>query len=253
MDNTKDPRSPDADSNLLAFEPQLSPLQQLEADLSSLIDGELEADRLLEVIDHLLDEASAQRFYRRARALSGLVEATDSTVRSEPPVAVWRRISHAIDGNEAAESPDADSGPGHGDPWRAGSRPSLGGHLPRWASFVVAATLLVAALVAGWQLRREVTSPAEQGAGAIASITVGEGEMTDSRFVELATELLGAERRYRREIVDIIQSVEAELPTEMGSAEGSRRSEGVERSLDETDPDQSEGGGRRGNVNLRLF
>lgn len=254
MSNDRHPPNDPRPGNLLRFEAELTARERLEADLSALVDGELETERLLEVVDRLLDEPAAQRFYRRARALSGMVEAVDAAVRTEAPPEVWRRIAGAVapnTGSEEATEPQ----PRNGGAWRTRERRTFGAHLPGWAAFAVAAALLVAVLATGWLLRRDTGSLREpaQAADAIASVDVGQGNMTDSRFVQIATELLSADRHYRREMVDIIQTVEADLPAEMGSSEDERPNEGVERSLDNPELDPTEASRRRENVDLRIF
>jgi hypothetical protein len=221
----------------------LTASERLEVELSTLLDGELDHESLLETIDRLLEEPDGQAFYRRARALGGLVDALEGTPRQEAPAQVWSRIATAVGARAAGTST-----------WRqrTGATQRLSPGL-RLAGFAAAATLLVAALVAGWILEQDQRDGGRGGEEQIAAITVGGGSMTDSRFVELATELIEADGRYRREMVEIIQAVEAELPVEMGSAEGPRRGDGLERSLDDPELDPTEASERRESLNLRLF
>jgi hypothetical protein len=221
--NVSDPTNPTrpTDETLV-----LSEAERLEIDLSALVDGELEPQRLLSLIDRLVDEPAARRFYRRVRALDGLVEAVEPLPRAEAPNEVWQRIAAAT-----GQTPGAL-------PFRARRGPRLAPKI--LAPLVAAAAVVIAISLGVWTNReRAPGAPAvEEGAAAVESdITIGarEGQMTDERFLALATEILEADQHYRREMVEIIQLVESALPSEMGSAEPSRLGEETSLVSDEID------------------
>jgi negative regulator of sigma E activity len=205
----------------------LSSAEMLEADLSALVDGELEPARLLAVIDRLVEEPRSRDFYRRARALDGLVEATEPLPRSEAPHEVWQRIASST-GQAPATLPFRA---------RAGSRP--------WSKLlapVAAAAAVVLAISLGIWMNSERPRVAARDQHAdvaleTSDITIGgrEGQMTDERFLAIATEILEADRRYRREMAEIIDLVESALPSEMGTAEPSRLGEETSLVSDEID------------------
>ncbi|HUP24335.1 MAG TPA: hypothetical protein VNB06_15495 [Thermoanaerobaculia bacterium] len=203
----------------------LAVTERLEAELSALVDGELESQRLLQVIDRLVEESSARRFYRRARALDGLVEATEPLPRTEAPNEVWQRIASAT-----GQSPGTL-------PFRARSLPRLSTRI--LAPLVAAAALVIAVSLGVWANAQRPTRGAlmEVGAADVGDITIGgrAGQMTDERFFALATEILEADRHYRREMLEVIQLVESALPSEMGSAEPTRLGEETSLVADEID------------------
>jgi hypothetical protein len=88
---------------------------------------------------------------------------------------------------------------------------------PRWAAQLAAA--LIVGLALGWLLPR-LPAPAlpEQAAAGEVDVVLEEdkGSMTDERFVELATEILRADRDYHRKMLEVMAVV-----TAVGRTEGS--------------------------------
>lgn len=162
-----------------------------EAALSAVVDGELDSVDLLPSLDHLADCPSCREFYRQARRLDGAVLAFEASRDSEaPPPAVWERI--------------AESG---APPAPASTR---GRWLPR----------LAAVLVVGfgiWALQRMPASPRPAATGEVEVVLASDGgRMDDARFVELATEVLEADRTFHRKMLEVMTAV-----TEYESREGS--------------------------------
>ncbi|HVS64014.1 MAG TPA: hypothetical protein VMT85_11000 [Thermoanaerobaculia bacterium] len=212
-----------------------------EADVSALLDGELPPDRLLDVIDELVDSEACRTFYRQARALDGLIAAAEPSPNEEPPRDVWTRIA------DAAGLP-GESG------WSA--------QRPRWIGPLVgtiAATVLVAIVAFGVRnAQRSAPLPSEPAVvddSQLEAITIGgnRGAMTDERFLAIAEELLGADRHYRREMAEIILTIESSLPSEMGSLEPQRTGDGVESSLARPELDAIEGGPRSSDLDVRIW
>jgi hypothetical protein len=203
----------------------LTETERLEADLSTLVDGELEPQRMLAVIDRLVEDPGSRAFYRRARALDGLVEATEPLPRTEAPNEIWQRIANAT-----GQSPGTL-------PFRARTLARLS---PKVLAPLVAAAAVVIAISLGlWTNSHRGTpgEPVDIAAIDSGDITIGgrEGQMTDERFLALATEILEADQHYRREMIEIIQLVESALPSEMGSAEPTRLGDETSLVADEID------------------
>jgi len=170
--------------------PKLDDAQQLELKLSALLDGEVAPGELLNSIDRLLESPRGQQFYRRNRRLGhalGRLRDQD-TQPAEPPEDLWQRISAASKGQFGRQ------------------RWSVGEWLPRLAAaFLVAFGLW--AVVGSTQLSR----PLLDRSGALELVlSEDRGQMTESRFVELATELLKADQRYHREMLSVMRAVAEE-------------------------------------------
>jgi hypothetical protein len=223
--------------------PALDVDDRAAADISALLDGELPPDRLLEAIDALVDSPECRAFYRRARALDGLIAAAEPSPAEEPPRDVWSRIA------QSAGLPGAES-------------LAWGGRRARWIGPLVgtlAATVLVAIVAFGvrnvQRERPESPRPPAIAETDLDAITIGGnlGEMTDERFLALAEELLGADRHYRREMAEIILTVESAMPSEIGTLEPQRTGEGRESSLARSDLDSAEGGPTSSSRGVRIW
>lgn len=173
-----------------------------ETSLSALIDGELEVEEQLPVIDHLLECPSCREFYHRARGLDDMVVTSQSQDADPVPEEVWHRI--------AAES-------GLGRPL-----PVLRGP---WS---VRAFGLAAALILGlglwWILpsapEGSVPETAEEElAGGDVDVVLEEdrGSMSEDRFRQLTMEILKADRRYHRKMLDVMSVVTAMTTEPEGS------------------------------------
>ncbi len=169
--------------------PKLDANQQLELDLSVLLDGELSHPEVLDSIDRLLDSPEAQEFYRRNRRLSGAVERLGS--EDKPPAEasedLWEKISAASSSQFGQRQ------------WRVAD----------WLPRLAAACLLAFGL---WSVAGvgRLSEPLLDRSGAL-ELVLGEdrGQMSESRFVEIATELLKADQRYHREMLSVMQAVAA--------------------------------------------
>ncbi|HEX9734006.1 MAG TPA: zf-HC2 domain-containing protein [Thermoanaerobaculia bacterium] len=176
------------------------PCETYRTSISALIDGELETPERLPAVDHLLECAACRIFYRRARALGDMLVASQSQDAEPAPEDVWERIAAAsgVTGQRRTR-------------WRELRR------APRWAAQLAAA--LIVGLALGWLLPR-LPAPAlpEQAAAGEVDVVLEEdkGSMTDERFVELATEILRADRDYHRKMLEVMAVV-----TAVGRTEGS--------------------------------
>lgn len=168
-------------------------LQELR--ISALLDGEADLHEQAAVMDHLLGCSACRRFYREARAfqaeLDGLPLLDPS--RSSAPAAPRRR--------------------------------GLLAPLPGWAQAAAALLLLAlgVALGAGWG-----RSGAGERLPAFAAVRSGErplevrlasnaGGMSEGEFVALTIELLRADSRYQRKMLEVLRILELD---DFRSAEG---------------------------------
>lgn len=173
--------------------------EPLAAALSALIDSELEADRQLSVIDHLLACPSCQRFYQHARDLDGALAEIEAGDLAEaglgpPPEAVWQRIaaaSHDFPGVQP-EQPPPPARTAH--PWLT------------WAPRLAAVLLLAFGL---WTLNGLGDGRRFETPGDTFELTLegDRGQMSEGRFVALTTELLRADRRYHQKMLEVMTTV----------------------------------------------
>ena len=162
--------------------------------ISTSIDEGLERIAQRELLDHLVRCSECRGFYAESRALEGLVAIAGEGSLEAPPVELWRQIED-----------------------RTLGVPSRG--LPGWAKRAAAAMLLGLALAfVPWP----VSSPPD---GSVRQVNLvleeNRGDMTEGRFVDLATEILRSDRRYHfamREVLDRVIDDEWEL--EGGTSEG---------------------------------
>lgn len=189
--------------------------------VSSLIDGELPAERHLDVIDHLVDCDRCRIFYRRARVLGAWTAAAESEGDESLPEGLWARIATAA--NEAPQ----ETNEAHQTP--AGARAAADPTWRTWLPSLAAALLLAVGLWTagalgpfGNDIAKQIANrPAGDGiggdpvgggrqAGALEVELEGDrGRMTEDRFVALATEVLRADRRYHLEMLEIMSTVTA--------------------------------------------
>lgn len=244
--NTHDPSrtgpvdgKPNSESEELLLE------ERYQAQISALLDGQLHHDQLLSTIDYLVRTPEAVTLYRNARALEGLLQASGrAAVPERPGAELWRRIERDV------SQPDPDAvAPSHGPASsnRSASRtegPGLGHDSSQFgpdkrptimrplgsALFAVAATALLAYLALTsyrvFQERPQGMSRSEiawaEGTGSeVRAITVGSrpDQMSDTRFLILAREMLEADRKYRDEMLELMEAVQNQPMVERTTGE----------------------------------
>lgn len=180
--------------------------EEYEIELSSLLDGEAAPETAAEAVEHALGCPSCGAFFRAARRLAEPARAlavdleTPSRERAE---ALWREI-------ERVAAPPAPSPVGTGGIWSRGWR---------------AAALVAIGLGGGYLSSTLGTGGSLATAGAssgfvTASSRTGDA-MDERRFVALADELMRAEPRYQRAMLEILRLVPAlETGEGLGDAEG---------------------------------
>ncbi len=154
--------------------------ETMEMELSAVIDGEVEAGVLPDLLDHLVECAECRAFYRAARSLDdGLVVA--GLRRAEAPPQLWERIEET-----------------------AGlSRPRV----PAWMWRAAAAAVIGIGLWAVGALRLPVAVPL--GDEVDVSVEANRGDMSEDDFIRLTTRLLESDRRYHLKMMEILSVVNA--------------------------------------------
>ncbi len=221
--------------------------ENYQARISALLDGELPQDQLIATLDYLVATPGAQRFYRQARALEGLLAAADSssarevTRREHRPS--WRDLEERLE--TADQSDDGFEPPGVPEITHHRARKSsFTSSAPVRLFFAAAAGVLILMIgLSSWQVWQNGGAGQELPEIAqLDSVTVGAraGEMTDGRFLDLAREILESDRRYRLEMLALMSAVDeqplVERTTEESRPVSERRGEST-RDYDESDFD----------------
>lgn len=156
-----------------------------EVQISALIDGELSTAELQPLMDHVLQCESCRMFYDEARTLQKLAD--DMMLATEleiAPVAV-------------SEEPRARRFP-------LSSIPMA----PQWAWGAAAAVILAIGLTAAQVIPDPTGLFQPSTANAqIITLEAEAGDMDDTRFVELTTELLQAEKQYHLMMFDLLDQI----------------------------------------------
>jgi predicted anti-sigma-YlaC factor YlaD len=166
--------------------------EQIEVEISAMVDCELPVAETLEVIDHLLTCSECRELYSLTRGLDqALGQAKVSARAGELPAGLWSRIDSAV----AAES-------------KVVKLTRKVRRSPRtW--LLSAAAALVIVMIGAWFTSQGVTSqqPTTDNVLLVA-LESDQGAMTEERFIELTTELLRSERRYHRSMLEIMVALE---------------------------------------------
>ncbi|MDA8019233.1 MAG: anti-sigma factor [Thermoanaerobaculia bacterium] len=214
--------------------------EHYEADLSAILDGEVEMVDLKRTLDHLVACPRCAEFYRRSRDLGQAVassretskypeESDASELMIDPPPELWQRIAERAPWNETESHPRSAITPASRSRRRA---------LMEWAPRLAAAFVLVLGL---WMMQLVVresgsagffreTSEASTDHLAKDELTesrIGESlpEMSDERFVELATEVLEADPRYHYEMLAVMKTATRGIDRE-GTVDHRKEDEG---------------------------
>jgi len=166
-----------------------------EIELSSLIDGEAAPEAAAEAIEHALGCASCGAFFRAARRLAEparALAADGAELGDERAETLWLEIRRTV----------APAGARVASPWARGLR---------------AAALVAVGLGGGYLYAALGTAgaPAPLGGGSGAGGSVvpaaarAAASMDERRFVALADELMRAEPRYQRAMLEILRLVPA--------------------------------------------
>lgn len=160
--------------------------------LSSWLDGELdpwpeaepEIEPRIELLDHLTRCAECRTFYLQARALDGLAAGLrPGAAEPAPRPEVWERIRRAV--------------PARAVPVRRA--------IPAWA--LRAAALVVLGLGLAFALWQTSATPESEPPRIEVLADESARDMSEARFVELASEVLRADRRYQRAMLQVMSEV----------------------------------------------
>jgi hypothetical protein len=185
--------------------------EQYEVELSAMLDGEGDPATAVGLLDHVCRCPSCRDFYQELRSFQSLVDGIS-------PVTVERPADEAARA-EAVREP---------------RRRLLGwiGAVPRWAYGGAAAAVVVA--VGLWAVGTGVVrhQPGLDLSGPSVTFELGEDKLSvdDQRFLELASEILGADRRYQEQMYVILDQVRqnqvpGESPLESESTDNEERGE----------------------------
>jgi len=168
--------------------------EEYEIELSSLLDGEAEPEAAAAAIEHALTCASCGAFFRAARRLAAparALAAAEHGLPRERAETLWLEIRRLT-------APAAAGGRAAGGAWARGLRAAAlvavglgGGYL--WSTLGAAGSLASSGSSGGF-----VTAAARSGAA-----------MDERRFVALADELMRADPRYQRAMLEILRLVPA--------------------------------------------
>jgi hypothetical protein len=154
-----------------------------ESLVSTWLDRELERPGAEEMLDHLVRCAGCRRFYRQARALSGLVVASGfSPANIEVDPGLWRRIER----KSGLRSPRRISG---------------------WVVRVAALLVVAAGLTTAVWRSRDAGTVSSLPSEVQVELEGNREAMTEGRFLELTTELLESDRRFHLAMYEVIDQV----------------------------------------------
>jgi len=189
----------------------MSDCERYESLVSSWLDGELERADQIEMTDHLVRCGRCRDFYLAARALSGLLAAAGAEALAEQPSPrLWERIERSSEARASVLR--------GGWAWARARRLPIAAFAAAAAALIVLLALPVARLV-----RPDAGPPSRE------TIRLGEdgGRMSDARFVELTSEVLRADRRYREAFYEVMRQVERDTADDEGSVDLHRPAEEV--------------------------
>jgi hypothetical protein len=190
----------------------MSVCEQYESELSALLDAESNPATAIKVLDHVASCPSCRAFYRELRSFQEFVDRVPVVMETSAPAQA----------EVATETSLRLS-------WRGRLRSNLGS-VPEWA-WGLAAVLIVAVGLVGVLTVGTPNHPTSTPAGDQLTIQLEEnkGQMNDYRFLEIATELLQAGRRYHQKMYEILDRIRSTGSAEEGAALYASRQEGEER------------------------
>jgi len=161
--------------------------EEYELELSAMLDGESDPATAVVLMDHLCGCSSCREFYGKLRSFQALVDDISPAIDDQP-------VAHAA-------APAADTGQRRG--WL-----DWIGHTPRWA--MGAAAVVVVALGIWAVGDSGLFDRSEEGSdGTTVTIELAGDALSvdDEKFIELASAILSADRRYQHQMYVILDEV----------------------------------------------
>jgi predicted anti-sigma-YlaC factor YlaD len=195
----------------------MSGCENYELYISALLDGESSREDVLSVLDHLPGCASCRAFYVSAREIQHVIDARPTDV------AVIESLEIAAAPLPAAPAP------------RRQAQVLRLTAVPRWTWAAAAALLLALAFwlydgPAGLDAGGE---PGRSTSTIDITLEAHKGQMSEAEFVALTVQLLQADRAYQRQMLQLLNDIEAQRVPREGAAdlaayrrEGSEATEG---------------------------
>jgi hypothetical protein len=200
----------------------MNPRDEMLLELSALLDGELDREQRVAILDRLATRGECRQIYLEMRKMEEVVRSAE--LPGTLPGRLWRAVQRRA----------GHHGPGQGAAAWSWLRPVP---IPAWA-LGAAAVLLLTLVVWG-----NVSTLPEPGArrlqpGVTIQVGLGSDEagMDDERFVELTTELLRGDRRYHRKMLEVMQEVDGSAFIAEGAGDVGDGDEGRAGERSEPDP-----------------
>jgi len=174
---------------------------EVEIAISELLDGHLEHEATLSLIDRLLQCEKSRKFYLDSRLLDKRLAEVRAHEPEEPMSdKLWRRI------RGKSELP-------------ASSRPWFV-RVPAWVPVLAAAVFV---LVMGLGIYRAFLTADPLSAEQVLQVSLEsrKGVMTDQRFLRIAKEVLESDRKYQLKMLEVMREVSEYYP----EMEGDRNDE----------------------------
>jgi len=152
---------------------------EYEVELSAIIDGESDAVTVVNVLDHVTQCASCRSFYSELRDFQAAVDDVSMVADTAPAVAP-----------------------------RVREKRSWFRFAPQWGLGLAAASVLIVGLWWGGAFERLSQQGVPREGGEVY-VQLGEdrGEMDETRFVEIVTELLSADQRYQDQLYVVLDEM----------------------------------------------
>ena len=174
--------------------------EQYEADLSAIVDGELDGEPLRQAIDALVRDADLRQFWAESRTMQHSLHAGEGDLAGVTPHSeLWNAIEEKVKPRAKIFSLN---------------------HAPVRAWAAAATILLAVGLSVSGFLKVDV--PFFHTQQTTVELASDRGSMTEDRFLQLTTELLKADPRYQRKMLEVMEVVNQQ-------AYGFRTGEGADR------------------------
>lgn len=162
--------------------------EEYELELSAMLDGESDPATAVVLMDHLCGCSSCRDFYGKLRSFQALVDDISPAAEDQP-------AAYAV-------ATAADTGRRRG--WL-----DWLGHTPRWAMGAAAVVVVAIGIWAAGNSGLFDRSEAGFDGGTVTIELEGDAlSVDDEKFIELASAILGADRRYQHQMYVILDEVQ---------------------------------------------